>query len=309
MFQKYPSIENHYQSKWIDMWIERYPELENVDYIILEKIHGTNFSLIFNNKNIQIASRNGILNPETDKFFNIFNDILYNDQYDDLFEFFKTLSKYQIIQLYGEYFGPGINKGINYGSNKQIRFFDIRIDGYLQSQYIFQNSYMRIFDDYIVPRINLIKNLNDALNFDVENVNSKLTPIEYNKENTWEGIVIKPLNKVYISPVGETFIIKKKTKKFMEKKSEKKKEVKQKDPRISELNSEFRRFLTDQRLQNVFSKYGVISNKEDISKYIKLLLEDAKEDFFKEFEIPKDLDSKAIFNVGGEPFNLLKEYI
>ena len=63
---------------------------------------------------------------------------------------------------------------------------------------------------------------------------------------------------------------------------------------------------------DTFSKHGEIQTPKDIGKYIKLILEDAKEDFLKDYNINElviDLDKnkeKAIFNVGSRIVNLLK---
>lgn len=42
-FQKWPSIENTYQDKNLEYWLNQYPELSDVDYVITEKLHGSNF--------------------------------------------------------------------------------------------------------------------------------------------------------------------------------------------------------------------------------------------------------------------------
>ena len=44
-FKKYQSIENHDQEKFIEGFLNYYPELKGMKYIATEKIHGTNFSV------------------------------------------------------------------------------------------------------------------------------------------------------------------------------------------------------------------------------------------------------------------------
>ena len=40
MFKKYHSIDNYYQKKNLDYWLERCPELATCEYVLQEKIHG-----------------------------------------------------------------------------------------------------------------------------------------------------------------------------------------------------------------------------------------------------------------------------
>lgn len=47
-FQKYNSIENHYQSKQIMRWLNEFPELANETFILEEKVDGPIFNCIVN---------------------------------------------------------------------------------------------------------------------------------------------------------------------------------------------------------------------------------------------------------------------
>jgi len=305
MFKKYPSIENHYRQKHIDMWLEKFPELKDEKFIVQEKIHGANVQLIFDNGEFShVGSRNGIIEPGT-KFYNVWEAIEKLKTETELFPFISECFPNQSVILYGELFGGGVQKGVWYGKEQRILFFDMAIDGKLLPCCDFEC--ILLFEgltDIAVPNVVGIIPLDEALNLDT-NFNSLLTPDGYDEKNICEGIVIKPWELDVIDEYGSPFYIKKKNDEFKEKqKSSKPKVMKDVDPRISELQAEFESYLTDSRLQNVFSKEGEIDDHSKIGHYIKLVMADAREDFEKDFQseilgLSKE-DQRFIFSSGGK---------
>ena len=308
MFKKFPSIENHYITKNIVYFLSIFPELENETFVVQEKIHGTNIQLIFTpDGEMKIASRNRIL-ENGENFFGVF-EFIDNGSIDKIITVFKEKSKNEniTISLFGEFFGKGIMKGVEYGSHKQMMFFDMAIDGDLIPPKIMISIFMQNnLNDFLVPCLSIDKGIESALAFDCD-IPSFLNPKE---GNIMEGIVIKPYNKQYVDNRGKTFYLKKKNTAFFES-SHKKKRVrdqKETDPIVSELKDKFSEYITESRLQNVFSKYGVIDDIRDMGKYIGFMLEDAKEDFLKERSID-NLDKKQkkeVFNFGKEISEMLK---
>lgn len=71
-FKKYPSIENHYRNKHIEKWLSKFPSLKDEEFIIQEKIHGSNFQIIITNDDVSFASRNNILEDNA-KFYDYQN--------------------------------------------------------------------------------------------------------------------------------------------------------------------------------------------------------------------------------------------
>lgn len=323
MFKKYPSMDNTYQSKSIELWKEFHPTIMEEEFIVLEKIHGTNFSVVFEpGQTPCLASRNRVLDPDED-FFNV-REVVLHQGHDLLLEKFLRLAREDNVpyQLYGELFGPGVNKGVNYGRKRDFRFFDLRRDGFLLAHRQLENLMQPDMAQYLVPSLGIFKGLQSALDVQVEGVNSLLTPEDHQGPNTLEGVVIKPYNTVLLSPIGYTFMLKKKTEKFQEVARERRGPKESSEhPVVAELNQRFHRYITDQRLQNVFSKEGVIADKKQIAAYIQLLLEDAKKDFLKDEEnlkllgqLENDPDFPAhnirkVYNVGSEPFKLLRAYL
>lgn len=310
MFKKYPSIENHYRKKEIDYWLSKFPELGNERFVLQEKIHGSNIQIIFDNDNMFVASRNRILDNE-ENFYDV-RGVLQRPDYAYIVNQFINLSKNkkQIIRLYGEIFGKGVQKGVDYNVDREIRFFDISYDGIFQPE----NELSRIFSElkidvlkFLVPVFAVTDNLQDAVDMDIE-FNSKLNSIE---GNIAEGVVIKPADKVYVSQQGSIFYLKKKNEKFNEKQKSPKQPTDE-DPVLNKAIEDFNNYINENRIQSHFSKEGEIENPSQTGNYIKGILDDVKEDFLRDNGVLKfdEKDLKLIFKSGTkEIVKLLRNYL
>ena len=311
-FVKYPEIENTYRQKFIDKFTTLYPELTEISYIITEKIHGSNIQLIFRpHKPLKVASRNKILSEKED-FFGVWDvleemkDIICNCQrYVD-----EEQTEENSFRLFGEICGPKIQKGVYYGEERKILFFDAMIGDQLipPEDFFFFQHYL---DLPVVPCFDTVYSLQEALDFPTERPSEVVDPKEY-PDNTCEGIVIKPYQRVYFNKVGQVFYLKKKNEKFKERQRVKKK-LQEGSSEVIQLNLEFRNYITEERVQSIFSKEGVIQKPEEIGRYIKLVLEDAKKDFEKDFgDKIKHLEKKKlkkVFNVGSQIVKILDKYL
>ena len=68
MFTKYPSVENDYRTKYIEQI--RAEGLHRQPYVVTEKVHGKNLSLVTDGKTVSVAKRSGILSiDEISKFY------------------------------------------------------------------------------------------------------------------------------------------------------------------------------------------------------------------------------------------------
>lgn len=305
MFVKYPSIENSYREKEINTWLGYHPELMNEAYILNEKIHGSNLQLIFKpGLPVYFASRNRLLHDEN---FHGLHEVIVKDT---IKSFIAEMEKHSTdtrntLRFYGELFGANLQKGVDYGKERQIRFFDMSVSGMWQTQTRFLDFMENDgFLSLAVPSFAVVTSLREALEFDI-----KKDSLILNKENNIiEGVVIKPYNKVYESPEGSLFYLKKKNEEFKEN-SRKPKDFTDINPDVVQYGVIFREYITENRLQNVFSKYGEIERPNQIGDYIRYMLEDAKEDFLKDYDLSEfaDKDKKAIFNVGSLIVTMLKK--
>lgn len=301
MMRRYVSIENSYQVKNIAWWLNEHPELENEEFVLQSKIHGANCQLIFYpDSEYKVASRSKILS-ENEKFYDIFNT-LKKEQYQNLIKIFSKYAEERnyIVRLYGETYGSGIQKGVDYGTEKEkeIKFFDIVLDEKFQPPFIMKQIFKSLFKnyDYLVPEFVQVKGLQKAIETDIK-FNSLLNPIDNNIE---EGVVIKPFYKVYHSQ-RSIFMLKKKNDKFIEKSKEKK--PRRYDSEVVFLGKEFCRYINENRIQSCFSKLGEIERPNQLGEYIKHIIKDAEEDFIKDNEDKlkkiKLEFHKEIFKAGG----------
>lgn len=64
MHIKFSKLTNHYQEKSIRDWTERFPKMEQMDYVITEKLDGSNIQMIYQpNEPIVFGSRNQQITP------------------------------------------------------------------------------------------------------------------------------------------------------------------------------------------------------------------------------------------------------
>jgi Rnl2 family RNA ligase len=310
MFKKYNSIENHYQNKHIKFFLNMYPELERAGYIIEEKLDGANISICINEDNLVRWGKRSSLLDDEQKFMGLENiKPYYNSLINALIEQ-KNINNYKELQIFGELHGPGIQKRINYGDKLQIKFFDIRVVEDENSFYYDPLTLYIVMSDmemehHLVKRFMFFEKLEDALNFD--------TRIKNDYDSLIEGVVIKPYYNNYHSPVGERFVLKKKNEEFLENEKVKTpKKKKEYSEEVERLETEFNSLINKNRVLSVFSKEGEIEKANQIGDYIKLVLNDAKEDFFKEHSLPEEItkdEEKYIFNQGTKIVGILKEYL
>jgi Rnl2 family RNA ligase len=287
--------------KDIDWWLTQYPNLRNESFTITEKIHGTNIQLIFTPDGMTIASRNRVLPANVDHMG-------VRAVVDGMRKVLSPLAEHSVIAeetvtLYGELFGPGIMKGVNYGEEKRLLFFDIAFNGVFAA-----DSVLRSQLDCTVPVLAVVSGLEDALNF-ASLIPSRLGPDV--ADNYVEGVVIKPHNN-YVTNQGSRFVIKKKNDEFKEVAAMPKLKPPPPDE-IVKLHNEFMLYVNDNRLQSVFSKEGEIEEPQQFGHYIRLVISDAKEEFEKDFGDSLAACSKKelrmVYNAGGAIVKMLKEYL
>jgi Rnl2 family RNA ligase len=290
-FKHYPEIENSYREKYIAILKEH--GFGDIPYVATEKIHGANFSFWTDGTEVQVATRTQF----TDGGFYKSQDVI--DRYSDNIMRLKN-EEYpdtDTIAVYGELFGPGIQKGIYYGTEKDFMAFEIRIINSDEHDRIEKPTKLPILLDHYnirqVPHINLYSCLDDALEesiiftshayksvygYDAENDNSEYTE----GENLAEGIVIQPADRALFTGNGARVMIKNKNPKFAEKSKRK-----SKGDRITTFNpwiilSEI--YVNENRMNAVISKFGEVTQK-DFGKIIGLMSKDVIADMIKDEEL------------------------
>jgi len=255
MFEKYSSITNAYRDEFITKCQLEIPE--KIKWIVTEKVHGANFSFLIEGDRISYCSRNRVLK--------------------------------EVVQIYGEYAGNGIQKGTNYGE-QDFYCFDIKVDGkYLNAFIVFS-----LCNAYKIPHVPIIGmgSLIECLKMNNE-FPTKLSPKE---GNICEGIVIKPINPFYLS-TGERAIIKNKNDAWAEKS---KKPQKPKAPiteNIKKQLEEFSKYINKNRVNAVISKdpqWQTIDNR-NFGKLVQEVIKDIEEE--TSITVPKKYASKLVASI------------
>jgi len=269
--EKYSKIQQVYNKKFLRDIDPKTPVQ------ITEKLHGTNLSFVVNHNSLVACSRNQEL---TDGFY---NHTEIQDKYADrLDNVFRALDCKE-IQIYGEYVGPGIQKGINYGE-RDWYVFDIKRDGrYLEPERVYD-----LCDVYGLKHVPVLWycTLEEALVANNE-FDSKVLKVE---NNVCEGIVIKPTEVQYTEL--DRVIFKSKNEKWAEKAKVKK------APKVSMTEGAKARLMlllqyaTENRVRAVASK-GV---KDSFGKLLGATASDALMDAKLDYPLVDFSDVTKAFN-------------
>lgn len=269
---------------------------ESVDYVVTEKIHGANMSiyvrLVDGELKVQFARRNGFLN-ESDHFFNF--QSLQDDLTDKALALHDEIGEDIIIygELFGKFDGTQINKGVYYGEDLLYYPFDIYIVN--RRDYMPALQAINLFKQFGFNEIPIVQigKFDEVISFDVKNFKSLIVP-DYEGDNYAEGVVIKP-NTSYYTEKGERVIIKKKHPQFDEiigkGKNRKIKDIKIETfddvPEfITDLGNDMLRYITENRLNNVLSKYTE-EEKANNAKMVGMFVQDVWKEYNDDNDIPK----------------------
>jgi Rnl2 family RNA ligase len=274
-FQKYSSLENHYRQKTIDFY--RMHGLEKVSWVLTEKVHGANFSFWSDGEDFKVASRNQFV----DGSFYSCTDIIEKHRNDVLR--ISAMFPGKTVIVYGELYGPGIQKGIDYGTKKDFIVFDIKVDGEYLPWLELEEVLDKTEELRAVPELAIVDCLTDALAYNNQFVSElgRLNGVE-STDNITEGLVMKPLLRENFRIGGERVIIKSKNDKWSEKSKKPKapKTPTEQSPLVAAIDP----YVNANRLAAVTSKMGVITPK-DFGLVIKAMTEDVIEDMVKDGEV------------------------
>lgn len=307
MFEKYSSLENHYNGKFIEK-IRHHGYDVTEPWVAREKIHGTNFSILITRDDVVCAKRTGpILAGES--FFGY--EIILKKYNDAIKAVQHTIKEGSSMQIFGEFAGGGIQKGVDYGE-KDFYVFDILVKTDVGT-YQYVDDYMmetmcNTFGFKMAPLLgrgsfeDLSKLPNDfdvvvdaynslIHNMDLKTANRHAFSIESGTRNIAEGYVLKPCYPQWLAN-GNRVAIKSKNSKFSEKaKSDKpikpKVELTEKD---NEVYFNFEQYINVNRINNVVSKIGKPGPK-DFGKVMGLTVKDLLEECEREGFVLTDADN------------------
>jgi Rnl2 family RNA ligase len=247
------------------------PECQNIflqpEVVCTEKIHGTNARVGLVEGTVRIGGRN--------------QDHTNDEQGDSVMGFVKWVRESALanrisvffrgdnIIFFGEWFGSGIQKGVNYGKEKQFRVFDVRLNGKYQdwddvvrfSNAIGLRTVPELYRGF--PKLDIFDKL-----LDVQSTVAKELGVE-TENNLHEGIVIKPTKSIINENTGQWLITKYKAARWSERKSEK--EKKDFVPLPNDVHTFADEFVTDTRLEHVMDHLrdqGIIVTSLDETPHV-----------------------------------------
>jgi Rnl2 family RNA ligase len=305
-FVPYPSFENHCQAKTVNGIVRVAMKHSNVEWVAIEKVHGANFQMTTDGKDIQCGKRTAWVTKDDDTSFFGFTKVLtkYRSNVFRLFELVKA--KYPSITtmtLFGELFGNGYSKDqktddkamdnknkpvqleVYYCPHLEFYAFDIRVDN---QRFLDYDECVELWTQcgFLFAKALKRGTFQDIYNFDVEGMTSWI-PAHFQlpelKDNFAEGIVIKP-----VTNIGQNysqFYLKKKQTKFVEVHRGKKPKHFGRKLNVSISNDiqpfidDVLRYVTPNRLASVISKHGT---DMPLNKKTGLLQSDAIQDWKKD---------------------------
>jgi Rnl2 family RNA ligase len=309
-FNEYQHMENDYKFLKLND-VKNILSDNTLQFVALEKIHGTNFSFICDGINVLPCRRTDILKLE-DNFFNyqtIFNK--YKKDVMCLFEIVKNLIKDKFdknitqIQLYGELYGglyPNVKKiigskmvqkGIYYSNTNDFMAFDIKYkyieenkikSTFLDWDYFLQSIYLTSIP--IVPIL-----LNGGWD-EISKLNPKFESIVYKKHNLpkidnnfSEGFVIKPTKEIIFGEDNTRLIWKFKNPSFLEIISTNDKKISTISPKIVNSNlTKLEKYVNENRYNNIKAK---VLEDSEVSIVIDLFYNDIWNDFVDDIQFEK----------------------
>lgn len=303
-FKKYNSIENHYNKSFIEQVREAVsPEMQ---FVVQEKVHGTNTCFLCDGKDVAFGKRNGMV-EEGENFFN-HHALLerYRPRIFQLLEHVQHIfDDVQSVIVYGEMFGgnyphpmvravrecQSIQKGVYYAPYHEFYAFDIFAISPTEQRYLSVPICNHIFEKsgFFFARTLFQGTLEECLTYPnlFQSHIADWLDLPALNDNVCEGIVIRPSIPCYTTQ-GERVMIKSKNSRFAERKSVKKyphgnPEKLPRSAECEELLSEMDALVNDNRLTNVLSKIGEVEIPREIGRLIGLLAHDALDEFFKLF--------------------------
>jgi Rnl2 family RNA ligase len=294
LFNEYTHMENDYKILKYDL-IQSILSDESLEFVAMEKIHGTNFSFITDGNEVYCCRRSDILKPE-EKFYS-YQTILskYKSNIIKLFNEIKKINNSIIqIQLYGELYGgnyPGsitkscyktIQKGIYYSNSNEFAAFDLKYWTELDEknhEYLNWIDFISLLNIVSIPIVPII--LQGSWT-NVSKLNPKFESIVYQIHNLpqiplnyAEGYVIKPVKEIKFGKDSDRLIWKFKNPDFLEISKEKKPdEISNiiQNPFISKLET----YVCEMRYDNVKTK---VVEGTHVDKVIELFYNDVWVDF------------------------------
>ena len=302
-FKKYSSIENSFSREFMEHIRAEMPQ--NLEYVVQEKVHGTNTSFLCDGKEIGFAKRTSTL-AKGEQFYD-YPELVerYQNRIQKLFADIKAkYPEMSQISVFGEMFGGFyphdgvqkehnvslIQKGVCYAPGHEFYGFDIYLFTEDGGRFLPVDEVNELFESngFFYARTLFQGTLAECLKYP-NAFQSKIAEwlgLPAIDDNICEGVVIRPVVPMYLRN-GSRVLIKSKNERFAEKKSVKKRNKLFAEPipyseALQALIAEGEAYVTENRLTNVVSHIGEVHFPKDFGRVMGLLSKDVLDDFLKE---------------------------
>ncbi len=237
-FKKYSSIENSYNREFMERIMAEMPK--ELEFVVQEKVHGANVSFLCDGKDVKFAKRTSIV-ADDEQFYN-YPELLGRNKVRVLMLFNVLKYRYnglKAISVFGEMFGGAyphndvkanrnislIQKGVYYAPEHEFYGFDIYVFKEDGDMYLSVDDVNALFEEegFLYAKTLFRGSLSECLDYP-NAFQSKIAEwlgLPAIEENICEGVVIRPVNPMYLKN-GDRVLIKNKNERFAEKKSVKK---------------------------------------------------------------------------------------
>lgn len=330
IFKKYRSMENSYRTKFMNKIIEQGFTSNTVLWVATEKVHGANSGLWVDDKEVRISKKTSLINDK-ENFYKA--DVLLKKYKDDARIIFDNLrlsiGHFKSLTIWGELYGGSyphpdvpkdnnskkVQKGIFYNPSNDLLIFDIMItdednkDSYLTSDAVIELIGKTKLET--VPELargtfdEMIKFQNDG-----QSVVHKIYGLPTIEDNIMEGVVLKPIIASFLHD-GSRVIVKNKNDKWSEKANAPKRQPKIINEAIKPIVEEIGMYVTENRLHNVLSHIGEVTNR-DFGLINKEFITDVMKDYLEEnsndaLNVLNKKDRKLVSkNVGKQTAQLIR---
>lgn len=273
-FKKFSSLENTYRTNLTEKVAEE--GIPTGYWIVTEKVDGANFSFWCDGEQVKVASRNQFV----DGTFYGCQEVI--DEIAPKILAFCSDNDTQIV-IYGELYGDGIQKRVNYGK-KSFVAFDVHCAN--SNNPVDKEFAIDLCERIGIPFAPVLLRGNFEECLAVNNTfKSLLTPEGYDGANIAEGVVIEPVTPAWFRN-GSRVYFKNKSEKFSEKKEKQKVKVSE-ELSLSEASQSvlhnLTSYVTESRVVSVISKIGKVDTK-DFQRILGLTVQDAIEEYEKDTE-------------------------
>jgi len=301
-FKKYKHIDGVWQEKVVEYLRLKGFDDPSILWCVMEKAHGSNFAFYCDGNQVAGAKRTKILQP--DESFYDWKRLIpkYYEKVQKMWENLEVWWSGDVLKelvVCGEMIGgnyphpdvetlkrvKNIQKGVWYCPDIEFFCFDIMIN----EQFVDMRTVETLCGGSKIPyaEILFVGTFDECK--DYSNKFPTKIPGYFGlpdiEGNICEGIVIKPLYPKFYAD-GDRVILKSKSEEFREKQKQPKKIRKEKNLQLSDENrkllEELSKYITENRLINVLSKFGDITNK-DYREVWQLFKDDVYDDFKRDF--------------------------